>query len=350
MICLDQLSIPIIQAPMAGGPSTPELAAAVTEAGGLGFLAAGYLTADQVREQIEAVRSRTARPFGVNIFLPEAEPTDPRQLRAYAEALEPLRRKYGVAAASSLPEYSDDDYAAKLDLLLENPVPVVSFTFGLPEVGVIRGLQRQGSFVILNATSDDELEAAQTLEPDALVVQSAEAGGHRASHTQRALPDHRLLIDMLRSARQLTTLPVIAAGGVSTADEVRRLIDAGAAAVQVGTAFAVAEEAGTNPVHRRALLEVGSGARSAETVVTRVFSGRAARALSNAWTRELAAEQIPGYPQVHYLTAPLRAAGKTADDPDGVNLWAGTGAGSILPGRAEQILRRLDPVAHDTVR
>lgn len=259
MFSLSRLSAPIIQAPMAGGPSTPELAAAVGEAGGLGFLAAGYLSAEALAEQIRAVRGLTERPFGVNVFVPETDPTDPRDLREYSRALGEVRARHGVEEAASLPECSDDEYAQKLDLLLEDPVPVVSFTFGLPETEVVRALQRQGSAVWVNATSPEEIRAAAALAPDAVIVQSAEAGGHRATHRQSAEPEEHPLEELIRAARGAVEVAVIAAGGIADPERVRQVLAAGADAAQVGTAFAVAEEAGTNEVHRRALVEAGAG-------------------------------------------------------------------------------------------
>lgn len=314
---LSALQVPVVQAPMAGGPSTAALAVAVARAGGLGMLAAGYKTTEAMAAEIRKVAERADR-FGVNLFTPEQDPSDPAQLDAFADALAPLAAELGVPAPRP-GEYTDDHYAAKLDHLVAQPVPAVSFTFGLPSVDDVARLRSVGTAVILNATDEAEFTAALALDPDAVVVQGAEAGGHRATHGQAKTPQEISTADLVSSVREQTALPLIAAGGVSGRDDAADLLERGADAVQVGTLFLTAQEAGTKPAHRRALL----GGEHEETVVTRVFSGRAARALRNRFTDRLAAAQVPGYPQVHYMTAPLRAA--SADDPEGLNLWAGTG-------------------------
>lgn len=337
MFSLADLRFPVLQAPMAGGPSTPALAAAVSRAGGLGFLAGGYLTASALAEQIAAVDAAAAGPYGVNLFVPETVPTDRAALARYAEALEPWRKRFGLESGP-LPEHSDDDWAAKTELLLEHPVPVVSFAFGLPGVELVRGLQSAGSLVLLSVASAEEAAAAAALGPDALVVQAAAAGGHRATLRQDAVPEAVELPELLRRVRSRTKLPLVAAGGIATGPDVRRALAGGAVAVQVGTAFAVAEEAGTASVHRKALL---AATAASPTVVTRTFSGRPARALVNEFTRGMGPEEIVGYPEVHFLTSPIRAAARGADDAEAVNLWAGTGVGSVRAGTAEQILGRL---------
>ena len=314
---LTGLQVPVVLAPMAGGPSTPALAVAVARAGGLGMLAAGYKTAQAMADEIREVAAHTGC-FGVNLFVPEQDPSDPAHLEAYALVLAPLAAELGVAAPE-VGEFTDDDYAAKLEHLVAHPVPLVSFTFGLPDAVDVARLREAGSAVVLNATSAREVVDAAELSPDAIVVQGSEAGGHRATHGQAAEPEQVTTTALLTAARDLTEVPLVAAGGVASREDAADLLRHGARAVQVGTLFLTAEEAGTKPAHREALLR-GAGD---ETVVTRAFSGRAARALRNRFTDRMAQHQVRGYPQVHYMTAPLRAASK--DDAQGLNLWAGTG-------------------------
>ena len=314
---LTTLPVPVVQAPMAGGPSTPALAVAVARAGGLGMLAAGYKSTEAVAEEVREVAAHTDR-FGVNLFVPERDPSDPAALAAYARALAPVAAELGVPAPEP-GEYVDDEYSAKLDHLTAHPVPLVSFTFGLPTADDVARLRNAGSAVVLNATSADEVAAAARLRPDAIVVQGVEAGGHRATHGQAGQPEDITTAALLDAARELTDLPLVVAGGITGRDDAAALLARGAAAVQVGTLFLTAVEAGTKPAHRAALLD---GAHK-ETVVTRAFSGRAARALRNRFTERMAAHQVAGYPQVHHMTAPLRAA--SSADSEGLNLWAGTG-------------------------
>lgn len=324
------LPVPVVQAPMAGGPSTSALVVAVARAGGLGMLAAGYKSTEAMAEEVREVAAHTDR-FGVNLFVPEQDPSDPAALAAYARALAPVAAELGVPAPEP-GEYVDDEYPAKLAHLTAHPVPLVSFTFGLPIADDVARLRNAGSAVVLNATSAEEVAAAARLRPDAIVVQGLEAGGHRATHGQAGQPEEITTAALLDAARELTDLPLVAAGGIAGRDDAAALLARGAAAVQVGTLFLTAVEAGTKPAHREALL----GGTHTETVVTRAFSGRAARALRNGFTDRMAAHEVTGYPQVHYMTAPLRAA--SSSDPEGLNLWAGTGAAACRETRAAEVV------------
>ena len=327
---LTDLQVPIVQAPMAGGPSTPALAVAVARAGGLGMLAAGYKSAQAMADEIREVAAHTDR-FGVNLFVPEQDPSDPAHLAAYARSLASLAAELGVEAPA-VGEFTDDDYTAKLDHLVARPVPLVSFTFGLPSAADVARLREAGSAVVLNATTAREVTAAAELAPDAIVVQGTEAGGHRATHGQAAEPEDITTTALLTAARELTGIPLVAAGGVASRDDAANLLRRGARTVQVGTLFLTAQEAGTRPAHREALLSAAGG----ETVVTRAFSGRAARALRNRFTDRMAGVQVKGYPQVHYMTAPLRAVSK--DNAQGLNLWAGTGFAACRATNAEDVV------------
>ena len=327
---LTALPVPVVQAPMAGEPSTPALAVAVARAGGLGMLAAGYKSTDAMAEEIREVAAHTDR-FGVNLFVPEQDPSDPAALADYARALAPLAAELGVPAPQP-GEYVDDEYPAKLAHLTAHPVPLVSFTFGLPTADDVARLRNAGSGVVLHATSVDEVVTAARLRPDAIVVQGREAGGHRATHGQDADPEDITTADLLVDARRATDIPLVAAGGITGREGAAELLARGAAAVQMGTLFLTAAEAGTRPAHRAALLD----GEHTETVVTRAFSGRAARALRNRFTERMAVHQVVGYPQVHYMTAPLRAA--SSADAEGLNLWAGTGFAACREGTAAEVV------------
>jgi len=327
---LEALTVPLIQAPMAGGPSNAALAVAVSQAGGLGMLAAGYKTVEAMAAEIDDVRAGTLN-FGVNLFVPESDPSDPGRLAAYAAALASMALELGLAAPEPGP-FSDDHYAAKVDYLVANPVPLVSFTFGLPTADDVARLRSVGTEIVLNATDPEEISAADALHPDAIVVQGAEAGGHRATHGQAKEPSESSTHELVSLAREYTDRHVIAAGGVTSPEIAQNLLGAGASAVQVGTLFLTADEAGTKDAHKDALVN----GQYRDTVVTRAFSGRAARALSNRFTERMAANQVVGYPQVHYMTAPLRAA--SADNPEGLNLWAGSGFGACQARPAAEIV------------
>ncbi|WKA45942.1 nitronate monooxygenase [Geobacillus zalihae] len=314
------LPIPIIQAPMAGGVSTPALAAAVSNAGGLGFLAGGYKTAEAMRKEIHELRTLTDRPFGVNVFVPGDKTVDEEAVERYRVALAAEAERFGASVGE--PKWEDDDWAAKLDVLLQERVPVVSFTFGCPDKEVIAALQKAGSFVIVTVTAVEEAEMAAKAGADALCVQGAEAGGHRASFGNDLNKCGALeLFPLLARVRAAVRVPLAAAGGIMDGRGIAAALKAGASAVQLGTAFLRCPESGAHPLHKQALADP----RFVETAVTRAFTGRPARGLVNRFMAEYRAMAPAAYPHVHHMTKPLRAAAAKAGDPEGMSLWAGTG-------------------------
>ena len=330
------LPLPVVQAPMAGGPSTPELAAAVSTAGGLGFLAAGYKTAATVKTEIETTRTLTDGPFGVNVFVPQPSMVSPEALDQYALSLAPEAERFGVALGDA--RHDDDDWDNKIEVLLEQAPAAVSFTFDLPDTAVIAALQQRGVYVIGTVTSRAEAVQAVAAGVDALCVQGPEAGGHRGTFNTGPRPEGENLHGLLDELSGLH-VPLIAAGGITTGADTRAALSHGAAGVQAGTAFLRADEAGTKATQQVAL----SSGRYATTAVTRAFSGRDARGLRNGFMRRHDPHAPYGYPEIHHLTAPLRAAAAAAGDPDSMSLWAGTGFGRTMEGPAAQILAALRP-------
>jgi nitronate monooxygenase len=308
------MQVPIVGAPLAGGPSTPALAAAVCEAGGLGFVAAGYKSAVEVETTIAEVRGATDRPFGVNLFFPTRLEADAGAIAAYVERLAPEGERYGVSCGEPL--WSDDDWDAKLELVARERPAVVSFTFGCPEGEVVSTLQAGGSLVWCTVTSASEASVAVDAGVDGLVVQGAEAGGHQSSFEDTDSEPLGLL-SLLEQVRRVTDLPLVAAGGIAGGRGVAAVLAAGASAAQIGSALMLTPEAGTSDAHRAALN--GSG----PTALTRAFTGRRARGIVNRFMREHDAAAPKAYPQIHYLTAPLRAAARAKGDADAINLWAG---------------------------
>jgi nitronate monooxygenase len=220
----------------------------------------------------------------------------------------------------------------------------VSFTFGLPPIELVRALRAAGSVVSVTVTDADEARAAAAFGADALVVQGGQAGGHASTVRPAEYVGDRHVTDLLQEIRALVDLPLIGAGGVGCAADVAAQLGAGAAAVQVGTRFLPAAEAGTNPVHLAALVDAAPGGFSGRgTVVTRAFTGRPARAIRNRFTDAHSASAPVGYPAIHLLTAPLRAASAQQGDPEALNLWAGTGYTHCRVATAAAILDDLDP-------
>ncbi len=332
---------------MAGGVSTPALAAAVNAAGGLGFLAAGYKTAEAVSDDIRALRALTDRPFGVNIFAPPRPLTaGPRAaaeagVAAYAGRLAHEAERYRVRLGE--PRHDDDDFRAKVALVARERVPVVSATFGCPEPTVMDSLHEAGCDVWITVTSPHEAVVAEQAGADALVVQGLESGGHRGYFSDESAVDDLGLIVALRLIASRVKLPLIAAGGIADGRAVAAVLCAGAVAAQVGSALMLTPEAATSAPHRAAL--AGSGA----TRLTRAFSGRTARGIVNRFMTEHDASAPAAYPDVHHLTAPIRSAARAAGDQEAINLWAGQAHALAQAAPAGQIVRRLGAEARAAI-
>ena len=342
-----EMTCPIIGAPLAGGPSTPALAQAVCAGGGLGFLAAGYLTAASIDAQITELRKLTTHAFGVNLFVPGDDVADPAALAEYRSRLEPYARERGVTLPDP-PATDDDDWDAKLDVVIAQHVPIVSFTFGCPPPQVVSRLHAADTYVVATVTSAQEALIAHEAGVDALCVQGPEAGGHRGTYTPRAAdPDEPGLLELLAEVTDAVALPAIAAGGLATGADVAAVLDAGAVAAQLGTALLRTPESGANPVYKAALADPAF----TQTAVTRAFSGREARGLRNGFIDAFDAFAPRGYPQIHHLTKPLRAASAARGDASGLSLWAGLGytlsrsdpAGRIVTQLAAEAAGRRTP-------
>jgi nitronate monooxygenase len=333
----DLLRHPIVQAPMAGGVSVPQLAAAVSEAGGLGFLAAGYKTADGMYQEIKQLRGLTGRPFGVNVFMPQPEyPGASTGSAGAAGAALPSAAAVEVYANQLAGEAAwyevelgdpdsgrDDGYDAKLAVLLDNPVPVVSFHFGVPAPEALEALRRAGSLTLVTATTADEALAVQNAGADAVIVQGVEAGGHQGTHrdTQENDGSGIGLLALVAQVRETVGIPLVAAGGLMRGSQIAAVLAAGASAAQLGTAFLVTPESGAGPLHKQALTDP----LFVRTELTRAFSGRPARGLVNRFMREHGPYAPAAYPEIHHLTSPLRKAAAKAGDAQGMALWAGQG-------------------------
>src|SRR6478609_4609777 len=321
---LRTLETGVVGAPMAGGPTSPELVAAVGEAGGLGFLAAGYLTAPQLASAIAEVWDASSRPFGVNLFVPaqaNAYAVGPGELTgaeradavaAYRETLGDDARSVGVEPGEPRPG-DDDDWERKLDLVVRERVPLVSFTFGLPSTAVLGELRRAGIETVATVTDVDEAAAALGAGVDGLCLQGPEGGGHRGTLDPAKEPSASDLLDLVAAVRLQTDVPIVAAGGISTPERAAQVRAAGADAVQVGTALLLTPEAGSRL------------ARGLETEFLRRHDGHAPAA----------------YPEVHHLTVPLRRASARAERSDLLALWAGSGWRSARPVPAATVVAEL---------
>ena len=330
------LTVPIVGAPMAGGPGTPALAAAVSNAGGLGFIPGGYVSAERFAEDIAAARAATTGPLGVNLFVPQPSVADWVALDYYAEELEEIADYYQVEVGH--PQFGDDDWERKLEVVADVRPELVSFTFGVPPPDVIGRLGAQGLLVMATVTSAYEAGVAIAAGADSLVVQGPDAGGHRGTFAPDMDPGTESLHELIdRIHRTHREVPIIAAGGLGTAEDVAGVLRRGAVAAQVGTALLLSDEAGTNPAHRTAMKNQLFG----NTIVSRAFSGRYARGLENEFVRLLDTVAPLGYPEVNQMTLPIREAAAAVEDPNGMNLWAGTAFREARPGPAADIIARL---------
>ncbi len=322
-----ELALPIVQAPMAGGISTPALAAAVCDAGGLGFLAAGYRTPDAVADEVAELRSLTDRPFGLNLFAPAGSPADTAAVERYAARL-------SHEGELGEPRHDDDHFETKLALAAELAVPVVSTTFGAPSAAQVEALHAAGCAVWVTVTTLAEAETALAAGPDALVLQGFEAGGHRGSFDDLGPQDFGLLA-LLRLVATVTEVPLIASGGLFDGAGIAAVLVAGAAAAQLGTAFMLCPEAATSPAHRAAIES------DTPTDVTRAFTGRRARGIVNRFMRQHHEAAPSAYPEIHHLTQPLRHAAREAGDPDRIHLWAGQAHSTSRAIPAAQLMEEL---------
>ena len=320
------LRLPIVQAPMAG-VSTPELAAAVSNAGGLGSIGIGAVSAGQGRQQIVATRALTDRPFNVNVFCHAPAQRNPEREAAWLAHLAPLFAEAGIAPPAALNEiytsFLADD--AGFDMLLEQRPPVVSFHFGLPSPEQIRALRQAGIYTMATATHAQEADLIERAGIDAIVAQGIEAGGHRGIFDPDAEDEGLATSVLVRMLVRKTRRPVIAAGGIMDGQGIRAALDLGAAAAQLGTAFVLCPESSANDSYRHNL----KSARAATTRQTRVFSGRPARGLVNRLVRhgEAVSSPLPAaYPVAYDAAKQLAAAAAKLGNNEFAAQWAGQGA------------------------
>lgn len=324
------LKYPIIQAPMAGEVSTVELAIAVSQSGGLGFLAAGYKTAEELENEIVKC-STAALPFGVNIFVPQNDPID-ESLYLYKERLE---KDYQIQLPT--PELDDDFWDEKIKLVMKYKVPYVSFTFGCPSEEVIEQLKNNGSHTIVSVTNLHEAKIAESRGADAICLQGAEAGGHRATFQNVDEDSSVSLIDLISTIRNEIQIPIIAAGGLINGRDISNALNAGAIAVQLGTAFLCTKESGANPIYKQAL----QSGQFKETALTRTFSGRLARGLKNNFMTTYENIAPANYPAVNSLTKPIRAKALRDNNPQDMSLWASTRFKEIKQGTTKEVFDHL---------
>lgn len=322
---------PIIQAPMAG-VTTPEFVAASAEAGILGSIGAGYLSAEETRNFIREVKSLTGKPFAVNLFIPEkVEPSEEQLRRAY-EALKPMGNELGMSTWNT--SFLKSDFEGQVRVLIEEDVKICSFTFGLPDEKTVQLLKENDVFLIGTATTIKESELAEQVGMDAIVVQGSEAGGHRGSFLGELtmIPLNELLLKVVESVR----LPVIAAGGIASKETMVDMLSAGAQAVQIGTVLLATDESGAHPLYKQAVLEAEIGC----TVFTTAFSGKMARGIRNRFITKMSALPLAPYPYQNDLTKEIRKEAAKQGNSEFMSLWAGESVHVSTAGKLKNIVER----------
>jgi nitronate monooxygenase len=329
---------PVIQAPMGGGPSTPELAAAVSNAGGLGSLAAAYLTPDQTADAIRRVRALTNRPFSVNLFA-GGYSTDVRaEAGPMLSLLGEVHAELGLPPPT-LPRLPADPFPEQLEAVLEAAPPVFSFTFGIPAPAAIAALKARGIRIWGTATTVKEAAMLAQAGVDGVIAQGAEAGAHRGTFAGEFDASMIPTLDLVRSIARTVTVPVVASGGIMSGRDIARALQAGACAASLGTAFLACPESGASEVYKQAV----AGAGADTTVVTRAFSGRPARGLANAFIFRLRGKEdaILPYPLQNALTRAMRAEAARQGNPGFLSLWAGCGVGRVRVMPAAELVQSL---------
>lgn len=334
------LRYPIVQAPMAGGPATPALVAAVGRAGALGSFGFAYTDPDAMREQVRVVRTEGPLPIHINLFVdaPPPEPDD-AELRAALAALLPMYEELGIAVPSAVAAPYAPDLAQQIEAALELRPAVLSSHFGPFPPAVIERARAQGTLIAATATGLDDALKLEAQGVDAVIAQGAEAGGHRGTFDTDAADPMIGTLGLVRLLVRRCRLPVIAAGGIMDGEGLAAALALGACAVQMGTAFLPADECGAPDAHKQALFERAD----AGTTLTRAFSGRPARAIRNAYIERAHADRIPllPFPIQNKATGPMRAAAARQGDGDYLSLWAGQAYGLSRRGSAAQIVARI---------
>lgn len=334
------VSLPVIQAPMAGGPTTPELVAAVSNAGGLGSLGAAYMTAGEILEAVRRIRQLTAQPFNVNLFAGGYDAKargDPAPILAL---LAEIHERLGLPAPV-LPALPPDPFPEQLEAVLEARPSVFSFTFGIPDRESLKRVAQRGIRILGTATTVEEALLLEEAGVHGIVAQGAEAGAHRGTFAGPFESAMVPTLDLVRGIATAASLPVIASGGLMDRDDIAAAMTLGASAVQLGTAFLACPESGASETYKRAILAAGGDT----TIVTRAFSGRPARGLANVFTDLLADKPgvILPYPLQNALTRAMRLAAARKGDAGFLSLWAGTGVARARAAPAADLVRSLIP-------
>jgi nitronate monooxygenase len=337
-----KIRYPIVQGPFGGGSSSVELAAIVSNLGGLGSFGAQHLAPDRIKDLVADLRERTAAPFAVNLWVDNADAAmadfDAQAFARHVEQLKPVFTSLGLDLPA-FPNRFGQDFDEQAEALIEAAPPAFSFVFGIPSPDILKACRERGIVTIGNATTVDEARAIEEAGVDMLVATGAEAGGHRVSFLHAA--DAVLMgnFSLLPQVRDAVRLPVILAGGIADGRGIAAALALGADAVQVGTAFLACDESGAEPLHKAALFSE----QARQTTLTRAFSGRLARSIRNGFSEHAASDPgaIAPYPAQNWLVRALRAAAVAQGRSDLIPLYAGQSASLLHHHSASELFGAL---------
>lgn len=329
---------PLVQAPMAGGPTTAQLVAAVSNAGALGGLGAAVLSPDAMRDQVAAVRALTHAPFLVNLFILDDIHADEATIQRAQERLAPLREELAIPTPPVPTRFAENN-RAQIDTLIELAPPIASFTFGILSKDDVERFHAVGSQVVGTATTVAEAKAWEAVGADAICVQGIEAGGHRGTFLDPLEAADTGIMTLIPLVARAVSIPVIAAGGLMDGRAIGAALLLGAHAAQLGTAFLCCPESGCSELWKQTLRNAGPDS----TELTRAFTGRYARALTNRFIRDFRpdADNIPAYPIQNILTRDIRTAAAAAGRTEFLSYWAGQGVGMIRSLPAGELVETL---------
>lgn len=322
---LFDITYPIIQAPMAGGITTPELVSAVSNHGALGMIGAGYMSPGNLRTCIHEIKQKTENNFGVNVFVPNDFHVTEETIEGSKKSLESIYNTLSIDENMLLeiptPKCIQQKYEKQLEVIIEENVPICSFTFGVPSKETIQQLKNKDIILVGTATTVKEAILIEELGMDVVVAQGYEAGGHRGSFLNESEDGAVGTMSLVPQVADAVDIPVVAAGGIMDSRGLRAVMFLGAKAVQMGTAFLTCKESGANELHKEAILNASED----ETTLTRSFSGKAARGLKNQFIQEMKEKEkdLPEYPVQNYLTNPIRKVAKEQQNKEYMSLWSG---------------------------
>ena len=332
-----KLQLPIIQAPMAGGFNTPDLASVVANSGGVGSFGFSFTHPEKIDEILSATKKLTSGFINANFFV--FKPVNLPEKNVQEEAIKAieslsLNEKYEIIIPKE-PFYFD--LKSQIEATLENLPSIITFHLGIPSIDIIKKIQLYGIKVGITATNITEAKSIESVGADFIVAQGIEAGGHRGIFDQENIDEKITLDNLLIKILNNVSLPVVAAGGIMEGKHIKRVINIGAKAAQLGTAFLTCPEAGTSKVHKHYLLNE----QKRKTIITKAFSGRMARGINNKFIDEMNGKKIFPFPIQNSVTTKLRQVSQNKNNGEFINLWAGINFNKVRNLPAKELMKKL---------